>query len=312
VEDSLDRRVAALAGRQHGVFTLAHADALGFTRAQRDRRIRSGRWAVPYERVYRIAGAPLSWEGRLLASCWVAHGLAVASHRSAARLRDLPGGRTDLVEITCKRWKRAKADGLIVHETKLLDVADIDIVDGIPCASVEQTLLGLAAVVADTVVEMAVDRALHKQMTTIRALEAFVQHKGKRGRNGVGVLRGVVRGLDPLAGVPESAMETKLKQLLRRHGFPTPVFQYEVWHDGRFVARVDAAYPEHRIAIEYDSYEHHTGKQAIVRDNDRRNALRKATWRTVVFTAQDVAQDGGRALEALRTELSFGAPDASL
>lgn len=306
VDDSLDRRIAELARRQHGVFRLAQCDEAGFTPAQREFRVRAGRWRLRFDRVYEIAGVPASWRGDLLAACWAAQGLAIASHRSGAALRELPGGRTDLIEITCKRWKRAKADGLVVHETKLLDAPDIDCVDGIPCASVEQTLLGLAAVVPDTV-EMAVDRALHKQMTTISALEDFVQRKGKRGRNGAGVLRELVRRLDPLAGVSESAMETKLKQLLRRHGFPTPAFQYEVRHAGRFIARVDAAYPEHRIAIEYDSYEHHTGKQAIVRDNDRRNALREVGWRTVVFTAQDIARDGGPALEALRTELAFGA-----
>jgi very-short-patch-repair endonuclease len=67
-----------------------------------------------------------------------------------------------------------------------------------------------------------------------------------------------------------------------------------------FVARVDAAYPELRIAIEYDSYEHHTGKDAIVRDNDRRNALREIEWDVVTFTAVDIANDGGTAMKALK------------
>ena len=87
----------------------------------------------------------------------------------------------------------------------------------------------------------------------------------------------------------------------------TPEFQYEIWHDGRFIARVDAAYPEHKIAIEYDSYEHHTGKLAHVRDNDRRNLLSRIDWRTVSFTAADIQRGGGPALDTLRTALCFGA-----
>ena len=288
------------------MFTLDQIDALGFTPDQREFRARRGRWEVRYDRVYLMRGAPRTWHGDLLAACWGAQGLAMASHRAAAKLRDLPGG-SDLIEITCHRWKRAKIDGLVVHETLSLDRDDIDVVDGIPTASIEQTLLGVAAVVHPSVAEMAVDRALNRKLTTAQALEQFVKRKGKRGRNGVGILRAIVRDLDPLAGVPESAMETKLKQLLRRHELPRPEFQFEIWHNGRFIARVDAAYPEHRIAIEYDSYEHHTGKQAIVRDNDRRNELREIKWRTVVFTAADIARDGGRALQALRTELAFGA-----
>jgi hypothetical protein len=308
MESSLDRAIAVIAEAQHGIFSLRQLDEVGFTRAQRDARLRAGRWGSPYERVYRIAGAPLSWRGHLLGSCWVAHGLAVASHRSAAELWNLPGGRTDLVEITCRRWKRAKADGLVVHETDLLDDCDLRSVDGIPTASVEQTLLGLAAVVHESIVEMAVDRALHRELTTIAQLRKFVDEKGKRGRNGVGVLRRFVRVLDPNAGVPESAMETKLKQLLRRHGLPTPAFQYEIWHHGRFVARVDAAYPEHRIALEYDSYEHHAGNLAIDRDSDRRARIQRADWEPIVFTAAAMRNNGGEALEHLRRPLRTGPP----
>ena len=193
-----------------------------------------------------------------------------------------------------------------MHETLLLTADDIRTVDGIPTASIEQTLLGLAAVRAPTL-EMAVDRALHRKLTTIAALEAFVRRKGRRGRNGIGVLRELVVGLDPLAGVPESAMETKLKQMLRRHGLPTPEFQYEIWHNGRFVARVDAAYPEHRIAIEYDSYEHHTGKRAIDRDSDRRARLQRIDWETITFTAAVDSAERRRGARALRTRLGFGA-----
>lgn len=303
MDDSRDRVIAHLAQAQHGHFTLAQADSVGFTADQREYRTRIGRWHVPYDRVYRIAGLPRSWQGDVLAACWAAQGLAMASHRSAAQLRGLPGGRTDLVEIQCHRWKRARGSGLVMHETELLDACDITMVDGIPTASVAQTLLGLGATVLPTTVELALDRALHLRLTTIAELTAFIRRKGKRGRNGIGVLRELVEARDPNAGVPESVMETKLKQLLRRHGFPTPVFQHQIWHAGRFVARVDAAYPEHRIAIEYDSYAHHTGTIAHDRDHARRNRLRQIDWEMVAFTAVDIRGDGGEALRTLRTLL---------
>jgi len=195
-----------------------------------------------------------------------------------------------------------------VHESKLLRPEDLEVIDGIPTTTVEQTLLGLAAVMSPTVVEMALDRSLHRKLTTRRALDAFMRAKGARGRNGVGVLRELLQAHDPLAGVPESAAETKMKQLFRRHGLPMPIFQYVIRHDGEFIARVDAAYPDLRIAIEYDSYEHHTGKLAIVRDNDRRNVFRQIEWELVTFTAADLANDGGHAMKALKTarSRSFG------
>jgi hypothetical protein len=307
MEDSRDRAIAAIAARQHGVFTLAQSDAVGFGDDQRMFRLRTGRWEMRYPGVYAIAGVPESWRGRVLAACWGAPDLAVASHRSAAELRDLPGRRTDLVEISCKRKRRTKAGGLVVHETKSLSVDDFEMIDGIPTTSTEQTLLGLAAVVPETVVEMALDRALYRKQTTIARLERFVQRKGKQGRNGIGVLRALVRDLDASTGVPESAMETRLKQLLRREGLPMPTFQYEIWHEGRFVARVDAAYPEHRIAIEYDSYQYHLGARAIERDNDRRARLSGIDWNTVTFTADALRRNGGTQLQTLRRLLGFGA-----
>ena len=307
-----DHSIAALAEQQYGVFTSAHARAVGFTRDQRDKRVRAGRWVLEHPGVYRMAGVPWSWRGQLLADCWSVRGMAAASHRAAAELRELPGACTAFVEITCERWRRTRRPNLVVHETSSLDTDDIEILDGIPVTTVEQTLLGLAAVVSKEVVEMALDRALHRKLTTQVRMDEFLRVKGARGRNGVGILRGLLEQYDPLTGVPESAMETKMKQLFRRHGLPTPVFQHVIRHNGEFVARVDAAYPELRIAIEYDSYEHHTGKQAIVRDNDRRNVLRNIDWDLVTFTASDLAQDGGPALRALRTARSkaFGVTNA--
>jgi hypothetical protein len=300
MDETRDRRIATVATAQHGVFTTAHADEAGLTRDQRDKRVRTGRWVLVHPGVYRIAGAPVSWRGMLLADCWASRRLSVASHRSAAELWGLPGGQTDIIEITCDRWKRARPPGLVVHETSLLLPDDTTEVDGIPVTTLDQTLLGLAAVGSPAVVEMALDRALRLGLTTMASLESFVGRKRQRGRNGSAVLGRLVETRDPLAKVPESAMETRMKQLLRRHGLPTPKFQYEIRHHGRFVARVDAAYPELRIALEYDSYEHHTGKLALVRDNDRRNHLTRIDWRTVTFTAADIFGDGGQAIEALR------------
>jgi very-short-patch-repair endonuclease len=304
VTTNRDRRIAAFAAQHHGVFTATQTDAAGLTRDQRAKRVASGRWQVLHPGVYRIAGAPRSWRADVLAACWATHGLAAASHRSAAELWDLPGATTEHIEVTCHRFRRALTTGLVVHETTLLRPEDVEELDGIPVTTVEQTLLGLAAVMGPTVVEMAIDRALQRKLTTRVQLEAFVGDKGGRGRNGIGVLRDLLRQYDPLAGVPESAMETKLKRLLRSHGLPTPEFQHVIRHEGRFIARVDAAYPDLKIAIEYDSYEHHTGKRAIVRDNDRRNTFRDIGWDLITFTAVDLQQDGGLALKALRTARS--------
>jgi very-short-patch-repair endonuclease len=295
-----DLELAELVATQHGVFMLSQAIELRFSRNARAHRIVQGRWEQMYLGVYRIHGVPASWKGSLLAACWAGGGSGTASHRSAAALWDLPGRRTDLQEIICRRWRRNKHDGLIVHETSPLRPSDITEVDGIPVTTVEHTLMALGAVCSPTVVELALDAALRRELTTLDSVTCLVRELGRQGRNGVGVLRAVLDLRDSSTAVPESVMETRLKQLLRRHGLPEPVFQFEIRHDGQFVARVDAAYPDQRIAIEYESYEHHTGRLALVRDSTRRNALVAIGWQTISVTGEDIRLGGDRVVAHLR------------
>jgi very-short-patch-repair endonuclease len=297
---SPDIELAHLASAHHGIVTRSQALGCGLTSFAVDHRLRSGRWLMLHPGVYRVSGAPRTWRGDLLAVCFAAPGPGVASHRSAAALWRLPGGTEDHFEITCDRWQRAQVPGLIVHETGVLPPEDVTEREGLPCMTVERTLLSLGAVASSSTVEIAVDTALRREVTTVDALAAIVRRLGKRGRNGVGVLRRVLAMHDREAGMPESAMETRLKQLLRRAGLPTPTFQFEVRHLDRFVARVDAAYPELQLALEYDSYEHHTGRAALVRDSRRRNDLVGIGWATISVTAADIYSGGGAVIEAIR------------
>jgi very-short-patch-repair endonuclease len=104
----------------------------------------------------------------------------------------------------------------------------------------------------------------------------------------------------PVRGLPESEAETLLLQVLRVNGLPRPVLQYAIFDGSTFVARVDAAYPAMKIAIEYDSYEHHTGRLALVRDSARRNRLVSLGWAPITATAVDLKNGGSVLAAAIR------------
>jgi hypothetical protein len=292
---------AELADRQHGVFRRDQAGNSGLSGRAIARLVERGAWIPVHAGVYRVAGAPLSWRGALLAACWAGGPRGVASHRSAARLFDLPGGRDALVEVTCPRWRRKRHEGFIVHETIALDRWDVRIVDGIPTTSPERTLLDLGSVVGFSVVEMAMDVALRRGLVTLSTLWAMLGRLGRQGRNGAGVLRAVLSRKDPKQRPPESPMETRLLQVLRRRGLPDPVPQFEVYDDhGMFIARVDAAYPQWKVAIEYESLEYHTGAEAVLRDSGRRNRLMSAQWSPVTATIEDIRTGGHLLAAAIR------------
>ena len=85
----------------------------------------------------------------------------------------------------------------------------------------------------------------------------------------------------------ESQPESALRVVLALAGMAT-VPQHTVRDaDGRFVARVDLALPELRIAIEYDGAWHGESSQ-LSRDRQRMNRLTAAGWRVLFVTAADM------------------------
>jgi hypothetical protein len=97
-------------------------------------------------------------------------------------------------------------------------------------------------------------------------------------------LRRAVGLADPRA---QSFPESRLRVLLALAGIPA-VPQFTVRDgNGAFVARVDLAYPELRIAIEYDGAWHGAPGQ-LSKDRRRQNLLTAAGWRIVFVTAADM------------------------
>jgi hypothetical protein len=285
---TIDHLVAGVAEQHHGVFALHHLDQLGITQKARLHRVQHGRWVSPYDGVYRIAGVPRTWKGDLAAATWAGGDRAVASHRSAAALLTLPGGRTEPAEITCPRWRRTRHVGLLVHESTRLEAIEITTVEGIACTTVERTIFDLCSLVVAATIDLAIDAALRRNLTSIAALHETHDRLATRGRRGGRLFRYVLARRTG-AAPHESAPERSVARALVDSGLPAPVPQHTVAAaDGRFVARVDLAYPDRRIAIEYDSYQEHTGKVALVRDSARRNALAAVGWTVLSATAEDL------------------------
>ena len=298
---TVDERVAAFATHHHGIFRIEDLREMKITRVQRRHRVESGCWRVVYDGVYSIAGAPRSWTGDLLAAVWAGGDPALASHRSAAALWNLPGGRRDQVEITCPRWRRAQEPGLLVHESRRLQDVDRSEEQGVPVTSVERTIFDFAGVGGFTTVDLAIDNALRRGLTDHARLHDTLTRLARRGRAGTQLFRMALADRDPDTRLSESERERLLFRMLRRHGFPMPVAQYEIRDEsGNVVARPDFAYPDLKIAIEYDSFQEHTGKLALVRDSARRNAQVALGWAPITATAVDLRRGGGQLADALR------------
>jgi hypothetical protein len=85
----------------------------------------------------------------------------------------------------------------------------------------------------------------------------------------------------------ESPPESIVRVRLAIGGIDAPVPQFEVWHDGVFVARVDMAWPEIRLALEYDG-QWHAGPDQLARDRERLRRLNAAGWYVYPITRNDL------------------------
>jgi len=283
---------ARAAEQHHGIIAVHHLGSLGIGDREREQMLAAGALVREWHGAYRVVGAPTSWKGTLLGACWAGGMRSLASHRSAASVRELPGGVQRIQEVMCPRWRRARHDTLIVHESKRIDPVDMTIVDGIPVTTVERTILDLGAVCSPLVVERALEDALRRELTTFEAVYATLQRLGRQGRNGAGVLRRILDQFAADGRLTDTDRERMMLQIFRRHGLPKPIPQYKIRHNGRDFGRVDAALPQWRIAFEYESYQWHTGKRALVRDNKRRRRLMTIQWSTVGVTYEDLRSGG--------------------
>ncbi len=93
--------------------------------------------------------------------------------------------------------------------------------------------------------------------------------------------------------MPESVAEMRFVRRLVANGLPEPVLQHEV-HDaaGRFVARLDLAYPEPRVGLEMNGFRWHATPVGYARDQERLRRLAALDWLVLPATPFDLAGDG--------------------
>ena len=299
--EHLDGRMARLAARTHGVFSREDALREGATRRAIRWRISTGRWEEHYPGVYLLAGTQPSWQRALVAACLFAGRDSAASHRAAAAVCRLAGGREGVLEISVPRGRRIRQPNLVVHEVRLPAV-DVTSVDAIPVTTPTRTLLDLAAVVSADVVEEALDDALRRGLTSIARLEWRIAELGRR--PGIAVVRKLLAARGDPTAVPQSVLETRLLRLIKRARLPAPECQHEVKDGGRLVAVVDFAYPDLRLAIEADGYRWHSGRAQWQHDLVRRNALTSRGWRVIHVTSHDLAKQPKDVVRTIADALS--------
>lgn len=155
-----------------------------------------------------------------------------------------------------------------------------------------------AVVVIDALITTASDYpdlGPRRPMTTLQAISDRLVHWGRF--PGCATVREAL----PLARERvESPKETETRLLIVAAEFPEPAVQFEVRDAGCFIARVDLAYPELKIAIEYEGDGHRTDKAQWRRDIQRQRELEALGWIVIRLTQDDLEDAGASLLVSLR------------
>jgi very-short-patch-repair endonuclease len=273
--------------RQHGLITTEQAvQALGPSR--KARWVREGRLVSTQPSVYRMMGVPETWHQSVLATALAVDG--IVSHRSAAELWGLiePAGYAEVsVPGGTNRTVRPPA---IVH--RIIDLHPELAVDreGMRVTDPVRTVIDLGLVMPWWLVHKVIAKGISTHAFELSEVKGLRTALGRPGRNGTGIVRQILEGNLLVMTKEESELEKRFTALARRCGLPALALQHEVWAAGRFVARIDAAYPELKLGIEVDGFEHHSSPDAFQLDRTRQNRLVALGWTVLRFTWADVVK----------------------
>ncbi len=278
------RRCSQIAGRQFGVITREQALAAGMTSRQVERMLKSSEWCRLLPSTYSVAAAaPSLQQHAMAATSWGGPDAAV-SHETACALRRFANVRNRPIEISGSR--NLRFGDVVVHVVRPWEMGEVELRDGIPMTSIERTLMDMADRELAPRLEELLDEAFRRSLTNPHRLHSYVQMSRGTGRHGAAALQRLLPRYMNGGAFSESILETRLRHLLEESGLPQPVAQYEVRNGGRFVARVDFAWPGLKVGVEAMGRSYHEGQWQ--RDLSRTNRLTECGWVVIYVTWEDL------------------------
>ncbi|HYH49134.1 MAG TPA: hypothetical protein VEG38_06265 [Acidimicrobiia bacterium] len=220
--------------------------------------------------MYRIAGTERTWKQDLWAAVLAGPDGTLASHMSAAALRDLLPAPA-IPHVTVPRWANGKFGGAVIHHATV-GPADRSGAGGIEATALGRTIVDCAAVLTPANLNSLVDAAFGKGLCSHRKV---IDAWDRAGRVRGGAL--IEAALAPYSGGAEPG-SVKAAHVLRRiydWGLPMPDCEYQIRDaHGGFIAKVDFIWRPWWFILEYDGDEYHSPRRWGI--DDRTQAVIEA------------------------------------
>jgi hypothetical protein len=280
---AIDQEALAASRRQGGAVSRDQALGLGFTTRQIQYRVAKGLWKPVGRQGYFLL-PPFDHLDRVRAAVALLP-QPVVSHQSAAELHGF--GRVDrgMAVVTVHTRTTHSFPGVVVHRAHDYLDSHVESCRGLPVTTVARTCVDLAAVLRPTHLAVVIDDVVAAGRVRFDDLLAVVQAVCRRGRDGSSSIRSY---LEERSGdtQPGSVLERMGRRILADADLPPPVSEYPVpWERSR---RFDDAYPDHKLAIEWDSRRFHLQMDSFAADRRRDRGALVHGWRVLRFTWSDV------------------------
>lgn len=283
---SVDSRAHDLGRVQHGLATQAQLLSVGISKSSIRRRFVRGVWTQVAPGVIDLGTHGPSWERSVMRGLLRVHPReAWASHQTAAVLHALLDvARPAVCDIAIKDGYRPKLDHVAYRRLRTLSADDTTVVDGLPVTTLARTIVDIAPLLKRRRLEAIVWDAARRRPQLPSQVAAVLARDWRF--PGSVVLREILQGIHPEIVRAESPLEVAGLLFVREAGLPAPRLQWVVRDSaGRFVARVDAAWIDARIALEFNGRAYHQTPSQRDDDRERRARLRRLGWEVVEITA---------------------------
>ncbi|MEQ0563903.1 DUF559 domain-containing protein [Amycolatopsis sp. NEAU-NG30] len=223
---------------------------------------------------------------------------AALSGATSLALHGLSVCTSTMIHLSVPPVKRARSKpGLVIHRAEF-QPSDVVELDGLPAFSLDLALADHLCDGDERTAFAALDQALarlpedHRPILRKNVRDRLVDRRDRRGIHRAQMLLALA------TGQAESPPESILRLIVVEAGFPVPEPQFEITAvDGRRLYVLDMAWPELRIALEYDGFAAHEDRHE--RDAERDERMAGRGWITIRATAVDL-REPGRVIAELR------------
>ncbi len=253
--------LAQLAELQHGVVSIRQLETrLGYSRKAVQRDVAAGRLHPLHRGVYAVGHRRISPCGHCLAAVLACGPNALLSHGSAAWLWGITRYGPAPLHVTSPIPRKSRLP-IRLHHSRILAEADRALEENIPVTALPRTMLDCAGECRFSQLQRMLEQSEELKLFDLAPVEGLLERS--RGHAGWGRLR---RAIALYAPVPftRSGFERRFFEAVLEAGLPRPATNFV---EAGF--ELDVYWPEHRFAVELDTYATHGTIAAFERDHLR-------------------------------------------